>query len=297
MKLKKLFRICLNGLFCLSFLALPSCSKEDQVIIPGNQAPPDYTLPAGLRSNFVQKAYIGILGRKPLDSEWEEASDIFEDQGFTPESRREVLNRILQDPTFYDREFELWRAELLNNTDTAQIKTSMGALQSLINNPAYASMREQLIVELNRLNKLLTCPADLKSGSITISGMQKRCIDNLFYDEINMGSLNFVISTIQHFMLRSPTAYEQQEGVKMVDGFSSVLFLQVGDSKEDYMKIFFESSDYAEGQVLLMFNRFLFRSPSSEEMVYHSGRFKESGDYKMLMGDILQSNEFAGIRP
>lgn len=285
------------GFILLFFLSWTACTKEDQEIISGNTAPPDKTLPASVRINFINKLYIGVLGREPDNAESTAALQHLGQQGFKVESRRQLVETVLADPAFFDREFELWRADLLNNTDTLQINQTIGALQLLIDNPANAYMRDRLLIELNRLNKLTACPAQLKSGAIGIREMQRRCIDNLFYDQINMGSLNFVISSIQHFFQRSPTAYEQQEGVKMVDGFSGVMLLQVGASKDDYMNILFGSTDYAEGQVKILFNRFLLRSPGTEELVYFTNRFKKSGDYKSLIQDLLETDEYAGIKP
>jgi hypothetical protein len=100
---------------------------------------------------------------------------------------------------------------------------------------------------------------------------------------------------VQHFLMRSPTVYEQTEGVKMVDGFSGVMLLQVGDTKNKYMDILFGSTDYAEGQVKILFYRFLFRAPGTEELVYYTERFRKTWNYKSLIRDILETDEYAGL--
>jgi hypothetical protein len=81
----------------------------------------------------------------------------------------------------------------------------------------------------------------------------------------------------------------------MVDGFNGILFLQVGQSKRQFQDIFFASDDYYEGQVRLLYSRFLFRSPSSEEMTQFSELYKSTGNYKLVMAQILSSDEYAGL--
>jgi predicted ABC-type exoprotein transport system permease subunit len=107
--------------------------------------------------------------------------------------------------------------------------------------------------------------------------------------------LNFVIATYQLFLLRNPTEFEKTEGVKIVDGFTGVLFLQEANSKDQYLDIFLNSTDYAEGQVKQMFNRFLFRSPNTEESVFYTQILKQNLDFKNLLVNILKTNEYAGI--
>jgi hypothetical protein len=125
--------------------------------------------------------------------------------------------------------------------------------------------------------------------------MNRRCLDNNFYDEINMGSLNFVLACFQNLLLRNPTEYELEQGTRMVDGFNGVVFLQAGQSKRDFQDLFINSKDYAEGQVKILYNRFLFRLPDSEEMASLAEVYQNENDYKNLIAKILETDEYAGL--
>jgi hypothetical protein len=96
-------------------------------------------------------------------------------------------------------------------------------------------------------------------------------------------------------LLRNPTEFEIEQGIRMVDGFNGVLFLQAGQSKRDFQEIFVGSRDYAEGQVKILFNRFLFRMPNSEEMALLADYYQNENDYKGLIIKILETDEYAGL--
>lgn len=282
-------------LFLLIIASVGGCTKTEEEIITGNTPPPDPTQPESLRGNFITKSYIGLLGREPSDLEFDNAKSLIDENDFNSDSRKDVINDILEKDDFYSREFEIARINILNGLDTIQIRDLINTFEYLLTLPSFEEQWSAIEYELNRAKNLLNSELDLISGSILISEMHRRCIDNNFYDEINMGALNFVISCFQNLLLRNPTAYEAEQGVIMVDGFNAILFLQAGENKSDFVNIFISSDDYYEGQVQLLFNRFLFRTPISEEMTNYTAIFRTSNDYKKLISEILSTDEYAGL--
>jgi hypothetical protein len=107
-----------------------------------------------------------------------------------------------------------------------------------------------------------------------------------------MGSANFVISTFQNLISRNPILTEQQSGVSMVDGNNAILFLQSGSSKNDYLNILTQSSNYYEGQVILFYNKYLNRTPNSIEMADGTQKYISTDDYTAVQRDILATDEF-----
>jgi hypothetical protein len=287
----------LRGL--LLFFALlgiiSSCTKQEERIVSGNVAPPDSTLPRSLRSNFITKTYIGLIGREPNDAEFSNAKSVLDNGNYSSNARKSVVQTILNNDGIYSREFEIARGTLLNGLDTLQIRDFINTFEYLLTLPSYESLWPVIEGELNRLHPLQSSVSDMINGTCSFVEMQRRCVDNNFYDDINMGSLNYVISCFQNLLLRNPTQYESEECVRMVDGFNGILFLQVGQTKRQFQDIFFASDDYYEGQVILLYTRFLFRTPNSEEMAYYSELYKSSGDYKLVIAQILSSDEYAGL--
>jgi hypothetical protein len=150
-------------------------------------------------------------------------------------------------------------------------------------------------LQRDQLQDVLDIPADLIAGTIGIQEMYRRLVTNKGYDEINMGTQNFVVSMFQNFLERYPTDAERAAGEIMVDGFSSQLFLVNGDSKTDFIAIFLASNDYYEGQVRLLFRRYLYRSPSTQELEQLTLRYRDTGDYQVLQKAVLSKDEFIGL--
>jgi len=285
----------LRLLFITSILGIASCTKNEDKIIPGNTPPPDNTLPTGLKANFINKSYIGLLGREPSDLEYNEALNALNSNNFNEASRSTVISNILENDEFYTRQFEIANNEMLNGLDTFEVNDVIYTFSLLLTQPQYEPFYEQIQSELDRLILYKSIPTLLSNGQLSIQGMHRICINNYFFDQLNMGSLNFVIATYQLFLLRNPTEFEKTEGVKIIDGFTGILFLQEASSKNEYLDIFLNSNDYAEGQVKQMFNRFLFRSPNTEESVYFTQLLKQNLDFKILLVNLLKSDEYAGI--
>ena len=149
--------------------------------------------------------------------------------------------------------------------------------------------------EFERLSVLKQALLDLNAEIITNTELYKRMENNNFYDDINMGTENFIVSCFQNFMGRYPTEAEVENSSVMVDGGNSTLFFQAGNGKDDFIDIFFSSDEYFTGQTSILFNRYLFRNPSSEESVNYSLDYINSNDYKELQKRILSTNEFIGL--
>jgi hypothetical protein len=206
-----------------------------------------------------------------------------------------MLDDILAKPGYNQRLYDISVSTLLNNLDTAQITSQIYLFGLLLQDPQYMQYWPQIQIEKTKLESLKASVADLNAGTITIIGLHKRCISNYFYDQLNMGTENFVVSMFQHFLYRYPTDQELLHGKNMVDGFEDVIFLQTGTTKDDFINIFFGADNYFEGQVRDLYLRYLFREPNSVEMSGHTTTYKNSLNYKQLQKDILSTDEYVGL--
>ena len=116
-----------------------------------------------------------------------------------------------------------------------------------------------------------------------------------FNEELNMGTEKFIYGTFEHFLSRYPSDAELAEATKIVDGLIGVLFFEIGTSKQDFMDIFFASEDYYGGQVKIVVEGYLFRSPTTEESAYYTTYYKNTGDYKGLLKKVLTTDEYVGV--
>ena len=281
-------------LFLFSVLIISSCTKIDDVVVDGNIHPPDYTIENTTIENYINKLYISAIGREPTETEFISDYSVFRESNLSQESREIVIDGILNKEEYNNNLFKLESEHLLLGLDTADINQNIFVLNILLST-ANGIDSIYFAENLARILKLQEVLPGLSNGSISTIEMHKRMVNNNFYDEINMGTENFVISMFQSFMQRYPTNSELDNGKLMVNDNNSSVFFVPGNGKEDFINIFIGSDEYYSGQTNILFNRYLFRNPTSEESVNYSLDYINSQNYKLLQRRILSTNEFVGI--
>jgi hypothetical protein len=290
---KALFRI-LFSVLTLAVLAT-GCKKND-IIIDDNTAPPDSTVSTLLVENYVTKCYISLVGREPSEQEETTAIATLKSDNLSIASRKFVLNTIVANVEYRTKVLEFNSLKLLNGLlDVAALQGQIDNYIFLQQQPEYANLYDEIQAVIDNLILLRDSPAAFVNGEFGMEEMHRRLVSNDIYDQINMGSFNFVLSMFNNFLFRDPTGDEHDAGITMVDGFVAVVFFETANSKEEFTDIFLHSDDYYEGQVRELYFRYLFREPTSEEQSYHSVRYKESSNYERLQIDILSTDEFAGL--
>ena len=281
-------------LFLFSVLIISSCTKIEDVIVANNTFPPDNTIENTTIETYINKLYISTIGREPIESEFTADFTTLREADISQESREIVIDGLLNKDAYYNNLFKLECEHLLLGLDTADINQYIHVLTVLLETANgldsiyFYENRERMV----RLKEVLP---GLGSGTISNMEMHKRMVNNNMYDEINMGTENFVISMFQSFMQRYPTTSELENGKLMVNDNNSSVFFIPGNGKEDFINIFIESDEYFTGQTNILFNRYLFRDPTSEESINYSLDYINSQDYKLLQRRILSTNEFIGL--
>ena len=275
-------------------LSVFACTKVEDIIVKGNTNPPDNTIENTTIVTYINKLYISTIGREPTESEFLSDFSILRESDISQESREIVIDGILNKDEYYNNLFKLECEHLLLGLDSADINQNIHVLNVLIST---AQGLELIYFEdaLEKMLKLQEVLPGLGNGTISNMEMHKRMVNNNMYDEINMGTENFVISMFQSFMQRYPTLSELENGKLMVNDNNASVFFIPGNGKADFINIFIESDEYFTGQTNILFNRYLFREPTSEESVDYSLDYINSQDYKLLQRRILSTNEFIGL--
>jgi len=281
-------------LFLFSVLVISSCTKIEDVIVEDNTLPPDNTIENTTIESYINKLYISVIGRESTDMEFSTDFDMLRSANLSQSSREIVIDGLLNKAEYYNNLFILESEHLLLGADTADINQRIHVLNVLLST-AHGLDSIYFTENLARMMKLQEVLPGLGNGTILNIEMHKRMVDNAFYDEINMGTENFVVSMFQNFINRYPTSFELQSGKTMVDGGNASIFLVSGNGKEDFINIFLESDEYFTGQTNILFNRYLFRYPTSEESINYSLDYINTQDYQLLQRRILSANEFIGL--
>jgi len=283
-----------NLLFLFFILIISSCSKIEDVIVDRNTHPNDPTIENTVIENYVNKLYISTIGREPTPFEFDDNFETLREANLSQQSREIVIDKVLEKEEYFNNFFKIESANILNGVDTAMINERYYLYKYFLMN---ASGFDSIYIgyEFERLSVLKQALPDFNAAIITNTELYKRMVNNNFFDEINMGTENFVVAMFQHFLLRYPTNDELVNAKNMVNDKNSTVFFETGNSKDDFISIFFSSDEYYTGQTNILFNRYLFRYPSSEESVNYSLDYINTDDYKSLQRRILSTNEFIGL--
>jgi hypothetical protein len=281
-------------LFLFFILIISSCTKFEDVIVDGNTHPNDPTIENTVIENYVNKLYISTIGREPTKVEFDDNFETLREANLSQQSREIVIDKVLDKAEYFNNLFKIESANILNGVDTAMINERYYLYKYFLMN---ASGFDSIYIgyEFERLSVLKQALPELNAGTITNTELYKRMVNNNFFDDINMGTENFVVAMFQHFLLRYPTGAEVENASDMVNDGNATLFFETGNGKDDFISIFFSSDEYFTGQTSILFNRYLFRYPSSEESVNYSLDYINTDDYKILQRRILSANEFIGL--
>ena len=301
MKTVRFFKPVFLLFFCVFFLF--NCKKEkittyENLVIDGNTPPPYYGVTDIQIEQYVSKLYIDITGKQPTQTDIDFGRVILYNDRLSMVARDTVISRMMRKKEYYDRVYNNAKSKFIQGINDFQLNQEI-LTQDYVIGILYARGDTFLaqVTEVNRDKLILLRDADslYQIGAISVNKFYSIFTDNTFYDNINMGSLNFVKACFEDYFLRSATQSETTEGVKMVDGESKIILRQNGNSKDDFIKIVTESDEFYEGLVRDNYRAYLSRDPTSNEAHKATVEFKSSNDLKEMKKSILKTDEYAGF--
>ncbi|MEL6675771.1 MAG: hypothetical protein AAFR61_26425, partial [Bacteroidota bacterium] len=188
-------------LLCISLACFSACKPEVDIIpVPDNTAPPDRSVPEVVKANYVNKCYITLLGRKATEAEFSAGMSLLSRDNALLSDRQAFLDGLLSKPDYSQRQYDIARIEILNNLDTAEITFQIAIYAQLAQLPEYQPFLDIIYAEIAKMQALKNIPADLEAGTLNRIDMHRRFVNNFFYDEINMGTQNFILGTFEYFL-------------------------------------------------------------------------------------------------
>jgi hypothetical protein len=275
-------------------LVWSSCEKElhEDVVLWGNTPPPYAGMSTVQLHTLLNRIHIDLLGRGATADELETLTAAWRGGGLT-DSTLSVLVAGLQERNEYFRNIDvIFWGKCLNASDSITVQAEIDLYRYLrdvaliVGDTALAYFYEP---PLQDLLDLQSAAADWQAGSIGIEAYLARLIHNTVYDNVNMGSENYVLATFENLFFRKPTGYELAQGIAMVDGGSAFLFLQDGNSKRDFVAIATTAAPFYEGLVLEAYRHLLGRRPDSPEMIAGLDALGAGTDYQALQRLIITS--------
>jgi hypothetical protein len=280
----------------LTLMWMSSCSEKKYELqeVSGNKTPRDTVVSNVLIENYINKTYINVLGRKPEYDELRSAYQLLQAANIDSTSRKNFIQQLIDQPEYSNRIIDINTSAILKGLDSVRIAQEIEQQKEFIKRyPQAKTLFEENIAKLEALKDMRS---DFNAGRITVVEVHKICVDNQFYDEINMGTENFVLSLFESFCFRQPTNEELIQSKRMVDSQSGVVFNREGRTKNDFINVFFASNDYYEGQVIDLYRRFLYKMPNSSELDRLAQQYRTNQDFSALQTSILTSNDYVGLK-
>ena len=296
-----------NFTYILIFFLAISCEREDN-IIPDNNAPYYGEISTLLLENYVNRCYIDLLGREPLDDEMISDVQFLRDNEVTIESRDDLLHKLQYDTTFVEGDSSYNQAYFHRFYDLVKVRLIEGASDSYINEQnanwlliyTNDSLSGNMItaykrlLEYNKLNDILKSEKQYRNGSISIIELHRRMIYNSIYDNINMNTFNYINAVFDNLLFRFPTNYEFNECMLMIDDNSTqILMGSSGNCKLDVATIICNSDEFYEGLVNWSYITFLGREATSTERDKLMNDLIINSDYQKVQRSIMSSDEYA----
>ena len=285
---------------------LAACTKQEITVqqtntietIDGNIAPPYAGVTTVQIQNYINKIFIDLIGREPNQEELEDLSAFLKNNNLDDASRDQVINDLMNTTAYHDRLWEVYSSSMLEGFTQEDVSEAIATYEYLID--LYTQQGETLIVqflekEIVRYEALQAAATQLADGAITMNDFLGAMLNNEVFEEINMGSENFVIASFEHLFKRSPTDNELANGTTMVDGIPAQLLLTDGLSKSDFIEIMTSVPEFYQGLTIDIYQILLARLPDSQEMTEATLELTENQDYKAIQRKVMKTAEYAGF--
>ncbi|MFK7771950.1 MAG: DUF4214 domain-containing protein [Saprospiraceae bacterium] len=278
-----------------------SCKKDtvlENIIIEDNTAPPYNEVTTVQIQNYVNKIYIDLLGREPLESELNSSASELKSNSLSDASREQLLTNLMESEEYYKRFYEIYQTSYLPGVTNGELDLTI-LIYEVERDQAIQNGNNTLVqlynLELDLMYALRNARVDYQNGEITINEFMSRITRNQFYEEINMGAENYVLSCFENFLKRTPTDAQLIASVNMVEGNPAQVFFQDGNNQNDFINILMNTAEFYQGLSIDIYNQLLVRLPDSQEMVDTIFIFDETQDYQSVQRLVMKSDEYAGF--
>ena len=288
-------------------ITITAC-KKDVVIIPNNNAPIYSEIPTILLENYVNRLYIDLIGREPLDDEMSSDVEFLRNNDVTLESRDSLIYKLQFETNFvpgdssykqayFHRLYDMVKVRLIEGVSNGHIQTVMNTRYNRYVNDSLGgnmiSAYENLI-KYYRFKDIINSESELYNNLIDIKEMHRRMINNPIYDNINMNTFNFVNAAFDNLLFRFPTQYEFNNSYAMIEDEQPYTVLgSSGTNKEDFINIICNTREFYEGIIHWTYLTLIARVPTTTETDFLMNDFYISCDFHKLQRYVMKTDEYA----
>jgi hypothetical protein len=293
----------------LTTLTFAACKKE-KLVVPNNTINPLEGIPSAVIENYVNRLFIDLIGREPLDIEMDAEVAKLKENDLNEETRIDLIRRLQLDTTFvegdgsysqayYHRFYELSKVRMIEAASNGVINQSIGNLTNGIFRDSLEgdSVKMQIgKAERQKLIHVIEMEEQFMRDSIDIREVFARLVNNAIYDQINMNTFNFINATFDNLYFRFPTKNEFNASYEMIqNNVSTTVLGKPGQNKGDYIEIVSNSLEFYQGIIMWMYTTLMSRSPDASEINAILPEFVETKNFQWMQEQILKTDEYANF--
>lgn len=275
----------------LAFLVLLlSCEKSHTVYV--DEFPIDSTITDVELENYINRSYIAILNRKPSEDERISSFLNLSTDPYDRSLRGYFIEELQSASRARWVAWQMLSDRILDGLDTSSLSADIERYESFVAASSNVSELEYWQALRDRSLRHYAAYQGWLQGDSSYTALN-RCMFRLpAYDEINMGTENFVVSVYQHAFHRYPTDAELSEAISIAEHNWSTLYGSNGNSKEDFLRIITQQNEYWQGLIITLFEQYLYRAPDTHEVLYYLSRLNTDWGYSEMQHHILTSSEY-----
>ncbi|MEX0967472.1 MAG: hypothetical protein WD077_09555 [Bacteroidia bacterium] len=118
---------------CLYLFFTTACRKEEPVVkkvymdtvITGNPSPPFHGVTTIQVQNYVNKLYIDLLGREPVETEMTEGVNTLKSGSLSEASRLMLVRSLFEQDEYFQRLFVITSDKMLEGVDSSSFQPEM----------------------------------------------------------------------------------------------------------------------------------------------------------------------------
>ncbi|MBX7050896.1 MAG: hypothetical protein K1X54_02570 [Flavobacteriales bacterium] len=304
-------------LIAFSFFLIASCKKTETVTFTNNNIPEYTGIPTLLVENYVNRLFIDLIGREPTNEEMGNEVAALEAGGLSSAARSTLVDKLMTSTAPIDGDTSYAHAYAQKFYDDNKARLLDGIAENQVYEEYYLyyaiSTQDSLAGNMlayeinrdyaNRSRDVLKSKEQFRLGQINCAEMCRRMCYNTMYDNLHMGSFNYINATFDDLFYRFPTDVEMDEAYDAVEGvpsngegdISGYLFGELFSTKKEYLNVLIDSDEFAEGLIRWSYLSLLSREPSTTEVYNKLSILNNGMNIRAVQKSILVTDEYAGF--
>jgi hypothetical protein len=243
------------------------------------------------------------LGRGATSDELDEFVEALESDNFSATSRKSFIASLQSTEGFkqqyLNKVYVDMKARYLDalNEDEIQQEANFWLSQAIQASALGDALASELFMqEYNKTMTISNMATSWEDSPIDYPACAKAMMFNSLYDDLNMGTFNFIHASFDQNFYRYPTDVEYNQLYAPIEyNGPGIFFQQNVSNKSQLLDVLITSTEFKEGLVRWFYRSYFIREPQAQELTEGIAYWTAQNDFNGFIQKILSNDEYAGI--